>query len=141
MSRLVVAFVALALASSVRAEEVEVKSASVAATSMKKVRRIDFEASSLANVIVRPWARADAQFVATKTAADKAALDVMRVEVSVVGDVMSIRLGERVNGTWGPLRERSRIDLAIDLPARLMGIPKRPAPLEPTGAPNGVATR
>ena len=67
-------------------------------------------------------------------------LQVMRVEVTVVGDEMSIRLGERVHGAWAPLREGSRIDLVMNVPARLMGqLPKRPQPVEPSGAPIAVA--
>jgi hypothetical protein len=141
MRRLVVVWAALALGSSVHAEEVEVKFASVGAKSMTRVRRIDIEPSYIQNLIVRPWARPDAQLVATKTATDKLALTVMRVEVTVAGDTMSIRLGERVNGAWEPLRPGSRIDLVIDAPARLTGTPpKRRQPGEPPVA-GAVAIR
>lgn len=136
-----VVWAALAVASSAYAEEVEVKFASVGAKSLTQVRRIDIEPSSIQNLIVRPWARPDAQLVARKTAADKQALTVMRVEVTVAGDTMSIRIGERVNGAWAPLRSGSRIELVIQAPARLTGTPPmRREPAEPPAA-GAVAIR
>ncbi len=87
MHRVLVACAALALACPARAEEAEVKRASVGAEPLKRVRRVDVDARDLANVVFRPWARSDAQLVARKAAADKAALAAIRVEVSVVGAV------------------------------------------------------
>lgn len=141
MGRLLVACAALTFAYSARAEEIEVRRAAVGATPMKAVRRIAVDARDLANVVFRPWARSDAELVARKTATDRAALAAILVEVTVLGDTMSIRFGERVDGTWTPLRAGSRIDLVVDVPARLMGqSPMRP-PVEPAGVDGAVAVR
>ena len=139
MTRLLVCLFALTLGSVARAEVTEVKVVSVNAASMKDVRRIDVDPSYVANFVVRPWSRSDARFESRKAAADKAALAVTRVEVTVAGDRMSIRLGERVDGTWAPLRAGSRIDLVVDVPARLVGLPPRRQPVEPSGVAGAVA--
>ena len=129
MSRLIVALGVLAVAWSARAKEVDVRFASVGPTAMKSVRRIELAATDLGNVVVRPWPRADAQLVATKSAADQTTLGRMRVEVAVVGDTMSVRFGELVGGAWAPLPAGARIDLVLNVPARLTELCAPPVPI------------
>jgi hypothetical protein len=136
----IVLIAALVLAPASRAEEVEVKYASVPTSAMKRVRRIEVEPSYVENLLVQPWEMPYAQLVARKVAPNKAALELLRVEVVVVGDKLSIRLGELVNGVLQSLPGGSRIDLVVHVPARLMQPRRQPTPDGPADV-GGVAMR
>jgi hypothetical protein len=142
MTRGLIMFVALALAlaSSARAEEVEVAYAAIPADAMKSVWRIEVGPTNGGEVVRAAWVKPVAQIIATKTAADKAALSVVRVSLFVEGERLSIRVGESVDGVLGPLRKGSKVDLTINLPARLIDLPRR-QPVEPAATTPAFSRR
>jgi hypothetical protein len=117
--RSLILLAAVAFAAPGHADEVEVRSRTRPAEAMRNIRRVEVGPTN-GEVVRTPWARGDAEIVATKTAADKAALEALRIHVALEGDRLSITVGENLGGVWTPLRSGSKVDLTIRLPARLI---------------------
>lgn len=127
MSRLVFIVATMAVARLCVADESEVKYAAIPAAAIESIRRVAIAPTS-GEIVRLPWLRPDVEVIATKVAADRAALSAVRVHVSMDGDRLCIAVGERVGRAWVPLRAGSKVNLAIRLPERLLD---RSQPLEP----------
>jgi hypothetical protein len=136
MTRLLVLFAIIALGRPCTADETAVKYAAIASTLIKTIRGVEIGPTS-GEVVRLPWSRPDVEVIATKVATDRAGLDAIRVNVSMDGDRLSIRVGEHAGQSWIPLRAGSKVNLTIRLPERLMD---RSQPLDHSGTSALVAT-